>query len=115
VQSQNLDSVAVDVRAGANDLSAASAALPRSVARVDSATSGGEVRIIVEETQRAAANVREASLRLADLMRSLESAEANLRGTVVKADSVLGKVNRGEGSLGLLVNDPASTATPIPC
>jgi phospholipid/cholesterol/gamma-HCH transport system substrate-binding protein len=104
-QSQNLDSVAVDVRAGANDLSAASAALARTVARVDSATAGGEVRIIVEETQRAAANVREASLRLADLMRALESAEANLRGTVVKADSVLGKVNRGEGSLGLLVND----------
>lgn len=107
VQTRNLDSVAVDVRAGANDLSAASAALARTVARVDSATAGGEVRSIVEETQRAAANMREASLRLADLMRALESAEANLRGAVIKSDSVLGKINRGEGSLGLLVNDPS--------
>lgn len=107
VQARNLDSVAVDVRAGANDLSAASSALARSLARVDSATAGGEVRSIIQETQRAAVNMRDASVRLADLMRSLESAEANLRGAVIKSDSVLGKINRGEGSLGLLVNDPS--------
>ena len=106
-QSRNLDSVALDVRSGAGDLSAAAAALSRTISRVDTATAAGEIRSIVEETQRAAANMREASGRLNALTRTLESAESNLRGVISKADTLLGKVDRGEGSLGMLVNDPS--------
>lgn len=106
-QSRNLDSIAVHARAGADDLAAAAASLSRSLSRVDTATATGEVRDIVEATRLAAANAREASTRLAGIMRSLETSEANLRGAVGKADSIFGKVNRGEGSLGLLVNDPS--------
>lgn len=105
VQSRNLDSIALSVRAGAGDLSEATATLSRTLARFDTATASGEVRDIVEETRRTAVNVREASARLSAMTRSLESAEANLRGAVGKADSVLGRINRGEGSLGLLVTD----------
>ncbi|MHB1297724.1 MAG: MlaD family protein [Gemmatimonadaceae bacterium] len=104
-QSRNLDAVATDVRAGAGDLSAAAAALARTLARVDSATGAGEIRGIVEESQRAAISIREASGRLNSLMASLESAEVDLRGVVVKADSLFSKVDRGEGTLGMLVND----------
>lgn len=107
LQGRNLDSIAVDVRAGASDLSDAAASLSRTISRVDTATATGEVRNIVEETQRASQNIREASARLNALMASLESAEVSLRGVVVKADSIFGKVDRGEGSIGLLVNDPS--------
>jgi phospholipid/cholesterol/gamma-HCH transport system substrate-binding protein len=107
LQGRNLDSIAVDVRSGASDLSAAAASLARTISRVDTATATGEVRNIVEETQRAAQNIREASARLNALMTSLEGAEVSLRGVVVKADSIFGKVERGEGSIGLLVNDPS--------
>lgn len=106
-QSRNLDSVAVHVRAGAGDLSVAASTLSRTLARFDTATGSGEVGDIVEETRRAAVNIREASARLSAMSRSLETAEASLRGAVGKADSVLGRINRGEGSLGLLVNDPS--------
>lgn len=106
-QSRNLDSIAVDVRAGAGDLNEAASALARTIGRIDTATDSGEIRGIVEETQRASQNIREASARLNALMASLESAEVSLRGVVVKADSVLGKVDRGDGSLGLLINDPS--------
>jgi phospholipid/cholesterol/gamma-HCH transport system substrate-binding protein len=106
-QSRNLDSIALDVRAGAGDLSEAAAALARTIGRVDVATDSGEIRGIVEETQRASQNIREASARLNALMTSLEGAEVSLRGVVVKADSVFGKVERGEGSLGMLINDPS--------
>jgi phospholipid/cholesterol/gamma-HCH transport system substrate-binding protein len=82
-------------------------ALRRSIGRLDSATSAGEVASIVSETQRTAANMRAASERIEALSRSLASTEASLRGAVTKADSVLGKIDRGEGSLGLLVNDPS--------
>lgn len=104
-QSRNLDSIATDVRSGAGDLSLAAASLSRTISRVDTATASNEIRGIVEETQRASQNMREASARLNALMASLETAEVSLRGVVVKADSILGKVDRGEGSIGRLIND----------
>jgi phospholipid/cholesterol/gamma-HCH transport system substrate-binding protein len=107
LQSRNLDSMAAHVRIGVEDLTATSASLRRTVARVDSATEQGEIRTIISETERAAGNLRVASERIDSLTRALQSAERSLRGVVGKADSVLGKVDRGEGSLGLLVNDPS--------
>jgi phospholipid/cholesterol/gamma-HCH transport system substrate-binding protein len=107
IQGRNLDSIATRVRHGADDFSESSAALRRSMERLDSATGSGEVSSILTETQRTAVNMRAASERLANLARSLESTESSLRGAVTKADSILGKVDRGEGSLGLLVNDPS--------
>jgi phospholipid/cholesterol/gamma-HCH transport system substrate-binding protein len=104
-QSRNLDSVAADVRAGAGDLSAGAAALQRSIGRLDSATSHGEVERIVGETQVAATNLRTVSERLNSISLSLERSEASLRSVIVKADTLLGRVERSEGSLGLFVND----------
>lgn len=106
VQSKNLDTVAVDVRAGAADLSRAAEAFLHTVARLDTATSAGEVRNIVHESQRAATQVREAGERLNAITQSLEKSEGHLRETMAHADSIVRKVDRGQGSLGLLVNDP---------
>lgn len=106
-QSRNLDSVATDVRLGARELSSGMLAFQRSVTRLDSATSRGEVERIIGETQQAAINLRTVSERLASMTSSLERSEASLRGALGKADTLLGRIQRGEGSLGLLVNDPS--------
>ncbi len=106
-QSRNLDSIAVHVRSSVADLSRTSAAIRATTGRVDSATSSGEIANIVKETERATANLRAASARINDLTISLRESEANLRGVIAKSDSVMGKVNRGEGTIGLLVNDPS--------
>lgn len=106
VQSKNLDTVAVDVRSGALALSRASDAFLRNVARLDSATSGGEVQRIVRESALAATQVREASERLNKVSQSFEKTEGSLRSVMFRADSVLLKVDRGQGTLGLMVNDP---------
>lgn len=106
-QSRNLDSVASNVRAGAADLSEGMSALQRSISRLDSATSEGEVQRIVSEVQLAATNMRMVSERVSAIALSLERSEASLRGALTQADSILGRVNRGEGSLGLLVTDPS--------
>lgn len=107
LQSQNLDLISAQVRAGVNDLSAGAASLQRSVGRLDSATSAGEIRRIVDETQSAAGNLREMSERLNTLSQSLMGAERSLTRAIVRADTLLGRVERGEGSLGLLFNDPS--------
>jgi phospholipid/cholesterol/gamma-HCH transport system substrate-binding protein len=106
VQSRHLDTVSVDVRAGAADLSRAAESFLAVVSRLDTATSAGQVRHIVSESEKAAAQVREASARLNQITQSLERTESHLRGVMARADSVLLKVDRGQGTLGLLVNDP---------
>lgn len=106
-QSRNLDSVAVDVRTGANELSAGMTSLQRSLGRLDSATSQGEVETIIAESKVTAINLRAMSERLAAMSMSLERAEASLRGVVIKADTVLSRIEAGQGTIGLLVNDPS--------
>jgi phospholipid/cholesterol/gamma-HCH transport system substrate-binding protein len=105
VQSRNLDSIAVHVRSSVADLSRTAEAVRNATGRVDSATASGEIANIVKETELATTNLRAASARINDLTIALQQSEANLRGVIAKSDSVMGKVNRGEGSLGLLVND----------
>lgn len=106
-QSRNLDSVAANVRVGAQDLSTGMLAFQRSVSRLDSATSQGEVERIIGETQQAAINLRAISERLATMSVSLQQTEGSLRSALGKADTIFGRIERGEGSLGLLVNDPS--------
>jgi len=107
VQSRNLDLVAVQVREGVGDLAAGAAALQRSITRLDSATAGGEIQRIVRDAEVASVNLREATQRLNDISRSMERAERSLLGVLSKADTVLGRVESGAGSLGLFVNDPS--------
>jgi len=106
VQSRNLDTVSVSVREGAASLSRASGSFARSVARLDSATSKGEVQAIMRDVSRTANQAREASERLNRMATSLERTEVSLRSVMYRADSVLLKVDRGQGTLGLMVNDP---------
>ena len=106
-QSRNLDTVAVEVRTGAQALRAASHDVRSVAARVDSSTARGEVGRIVGDAAAAARHLREAGERLEVLAGQLGAAEARLRVVLARGDSILGKVNRGEGSLGLLVNDPS--------
>jgi phospholipid/cholesterol/gamma-HCH transport system substrate-binding protein len=105
-QSRNLDTVAVSVRTGASSLQQASLALARSVSRLDSATSKGEVQGIMLDVTRTANQAREATERLNRLTMSLERTEGSLRSVMFRADSVLIKVDKGQGTLGLMVNDP---------
>lgn len=104
-QSRNLDSIAVHVRSSVTDLARTAEAIRTTTGRVDSATIGGEIANIVKETELATQNLRAASARINDLTIALQQSESNLRGVIAKSDSVMGKVNRGEGSLGLLIND----------
>jgi phospholipid/cholesterol/gamma-HCH transport system substrate-binding protein len=105
-QSRNLDSLALTARVGLADVAASSAALRRTMQRVDTATSTGALEEILAESRVASRNLRLATERFETLSQALAASEANLRGAIGKADTVLGRIERGEGSIGLLVNDP---------
>lgn len=106
-QSNNLTTMSADVRGGVESL-VRSAELMRTVAeRVDSSTSRGEVRRIVDDAGEAARQVREASRRLLAISEQLGRSQTRLESVLATSDSIAQKINAGNGTLGLMINDPS--------
>lgn len=104
-QSRNLDSVSGDVREGVQSLARAAELLKSVAGRVDSSTSRGEVDKVVVDAAEAARQLRQASKNLLAISEQVGRSQIHLESFLASSDSVAAKVNRGRGSLGLLVND----------
>jgi phospholipid/cholesterol/gamma-HCH transport system substrate-binding protein len=107
LQSKNLDRISSDVQRGLTSINAAAANLNAFSSRVDSATSGRELQLIVANSQAAAKELLAATTHLREVSEKLDRTEGRLSSAVSQADSIFGKVNAGRGTLGMLVNDPA--------
>ncbi|HEY7407814.1 MAG TPA: MlaD family protein [Gemmatimonadaceae bacterium] len=106
-QSRNLDEITRDVKAGASELTEAARALRRTVARVDSSTSAGEVALIMGDIQMAAGTLRDAANDLHDLTSRLGGTQARLDSLLGSSASVMSKIDRGDGSFARMLNDDA--------
>jgi phospholipid/cholesterol/gamma-HCH transport system substrate-binding protein len=106
-QSQNMDGLFRDVRRGVESLNQATLAMERTIERIDASTSGGEVKRIVDNVSEAAVQFRETSVELRAMSRELARAQGNLGQFLARSDSIVTKLNAGEGSLGLLLNSPS--------
>lgn len=104
-QRATFDTLALDVKATGRTVRQASDAILATVARLDSATAGDRLESIMADAEVTAANLGELSA---------EWSEAGVRanGVLARADSalaqvavVLGRIERGEGSLGQLSAD----------
>ena len=107
LQSKNLDRISDDVQRGLTSINAATANLNAFSARVDSATSRGELQDLVANSQAAARELLAATTRLREVAEGLDRTEGRLASAVSRADSVFAKVNGSRGTIGMLVNDPA--------
>lgn len=105
-QSKNLDRISSDVQRGLTSINAAAANLNAFSARVDSATSGRELQLLLANSQAAAKELLAATTHLREVAEKLDRTEGRLSSAVSRADSIFGKVNAGRGTLGMLVNDP---------
>jgi phospholipid/cholesterol/gamma-HCH transport system substrate-binding protein len=105
-QSRNLDSLSVDVQRGVRDLSVAAAVIDSVARRVDASTSRGEIQAIVSTVQQAASELLATSRQLRSLSVDVQRTQVRVESAVANADSVFTKMNRGEGTMGRLVNDP---------
>lgn len=104
-QSRNMKKMSGQVQGGVDYLLSASQDIKAISARFDSSTARGEVRQIVSDAASAARELRETSRRLHEISGQLGSSEERLQRFIANSDSVMTKINRGQGSLGLLVND----------
>jgi phospholipid/cholesterol/gamma-HCH transport system substrate-binding protein len=104
-QKRAIEGLGEDLAATTESLGAAAAAIERTFRQVEASISDGELEQIM-------GNVARASTQLDSLSASLLAASTEFRRVVTRADSALqvaemvgGKLERGEGSLGLLVQD----------
>ena len=105
-QSNNLTTMSADVRGGVQSVLRSAELLKGVVERVDSSTSRGEVRHIVEDAAEAARQLRETSRRLLVISEQLGRSQGKLESFLATSDSIAQKIQSGQGSLGLLINDP---------
>lgn len=106
-QSRNLDALAGDLRLGMSRLAGSAESVQRVAQRIDSSTSTGQVRHIVDDVATAAAQLKETSEEVRTMSRQLTRSQGQLEAVLHRSDSVMAKINAGQGSAGLLVNDPA--------
>ena len=97
-QSKNMHDMSADVQDGVQSLVAASKDVRSISARFDSTTARGEVQQIVADAATAAKEMRETSRRLLEISGRLGSSEERLHRFIANGDSVMAKVNRGDGS-----------------
>jgi phospholipid/cholesterol/gamma-HCH transport system substrate-binding protein len=107
VQSKSLDRISTNVETGLATINDAAARLNSFSGRVDSATSRGELQTIVTNSQNAARELLQAAKNLQGITERLDRTESSLARAVARADSVLAKANSGDGTLGLMINDPS--------
>ena len=105
-QSQNLDVLSADLRLGMNRLASSAETVQRVAQRIDSSTATGEVRRIVDDVATAASQLKEASADIREMSKQLSKSQGRLESVLTSTDSVITKINTGQGSIGLLVNDP---------
>lgn len=107
VQSKNLDHLSKDVDTGVRTINQAATRLNAFSARMDSATNRGELQQIVANSRQAARELVTATNNLRELSERLGITESRVATAVARADSVFAKANSRDGSLGLMMNDPA--------
>ena len=104
-QTGQLNHVVDNASSSSDQIARASGHLEATLSRIDSSTASGELSALVTDARAAAADLRSAS---ADF-RALSSTAAGQRERLVDilgaTDSVLGRLSRGEGTLGLLSSD----------
>jgi len=105
-QSNNLTTMSADVRGGVQSMVRSAELLKAVSERVDSSTSRGEVRQIVQDAGEAASQLRETSRRLLVISDQLARSQGKLESFLSTTDSIARKIQSGQGSLGLLINDP---------
>lgn len=106
VQSRNLDRISGDVRTGVQSVQDAAATVDRIASRVDSVSGKAELEQIVNNAKEASRALVDAATRLRRITEDVDRTQGKLAATVSRADSVFVKVNGGQGTLGLMVNDP---------
>jgi phospholipid/cholesterol/gamma-HCH transport system substrate-binding protein len=100
-----LDMVTGDVQNASSSIASASRDARAVLGRLDSATANGNLQAILDNTRSASANIDSTTEDVQQLIARLRAHEANLVQVLEGADSVMGRLAQGRGTLGMLSQD----------
>ena len=103
----DLDTLSQETRNVVASLKAAAGTARLTAERLDSATTSPQIRQMVEDLSIASTELRNTAVQVRELSTRFAKSQGRLDTLLANSDSVFRKINRGQGSLGLLVNDPA--------
>lgn len=106
-QTDRIDRVSENVATTADAFTGVAKSLQGVVTRLDSATSEDQLKDILENSRGSSADIRAAAADLRSIMAAARSNEASLVRVVRAADSLMGRLQAGNGTLGLLASDSA--------
>ncbi len=106
-QTDRIDRVSENVATTADAFTGVARSLQGAVARLDSATSDDQLKDILNNSRSSSADIRAAAADLRSIMAAARSNEASLVRVVQAADSLMGRLQAGNGTLGLLASDSA--------
>ncbi|MCU0627751.1 MAG: hypothetical protein MUF21_14935, partial [Gemmatimonadaceae bacterium] len=86
-------------------LRSAAAELERTAGRADSATAQGELQSTLDDAAAGARDLRATAANLREVAGKLALSGDALARAIARTDSLLGRINAGEGTLGRLVTD----------
>ena len=101
----DLDTMSIELQSAVRSLNRTARQTERMAERVDSSVSDGELRKIMTDLGVAATELRATTTALSGMSKDLAGTQARLDQFLVHGDSVLAKVNTGQGTLGRLLND----------
>jgi phospholipid/cholesterol/gamma-HCH transport system substrate-binding protein len=104
-QTGQLNHVVDNASSSSDQIARASGHLEATLSRIDSSTASGELSALVTDARAAAADLRSASADFRALSGTAAGQRARLVDILASTDSVLGRLSRGEGTLGLLSSD----------
>jgi phospholipid/cholesterol/gamma-HCH transport system substrate-binding protein len=103
----DLDTLGVQLRDAVRTLNRTTSVVEITARRLDSATTSDDVRELVTNFSAAAFELRHAATQVRELTTRLRTTQSRAESFLAAGDSVLAKMNHGQGTLGLLLNDPS--------
>jgi phospholipid/cholesterol/gamma-HCH transport system substrate-binding protein len=103
----DLDTISVQLRSAVSSLNRTALSVQSMAERVDTSAQSGDIRHIVDNVSSASDQLRHATEQVSTLTNQLSKTQGRLDTFLANGDSILVKVNSGQGSLGLFVNDPS--------
>ena len=116
-QTNRIDRVSQNVATTSDAFAGVAKTFQGAVARLDTATSDNQLKDILNNGRQSSADLRQAAADMRSVMAAARANEASLVRVLQQADSLMTKIQRGNGTLGMLATDSTlyreTTATVI--
>jgi phospholipid/cholesterol/gamma-HCH transport system substrate-binding protein len=107
MHASDLDTLTNQLRTTIATLNRTAVTVQGTAQRIDSAATSQQVRDIIENLATASTELRHTSTQVRDLSARFATTQGRLDSFLANSDSVMVKINRGQGSLGLFISDPS--------